>query len=101
MAARNCGIVGRERRALDEHGLVGLVGVGVLDDPLGAAGVADAGLLLRELLVPTLPPTKKARTTNAIQPKTAILRCRALQRPTRAAMLRFGLDIDLSSGCGE
>ena len=38
--------------------------------------------------MPTLPPIMKARTTKAIQPRMAVLRCLALQRPARAAMLR-------------
>jgi len=39
------------------------------------------------VLVPTDPPMKTARITNASQPKIAFLRCCALQRPARAAML--------------
>ena len=35
--------------------------------------------------VPIIPPPTVARTTNAIQPRIAILRCCALQRPARAA----------------
>src|SRR3954447_12746536 len=50
--------------------------------------------------VPTLPPKKKARITNATQPTTAVLRWRALQRPTDAARLRFGLDMNVSIGGG-
>src|SRR3954447_18149948 len=40
------------------------------------------------VFVPMAPPTTNAMTTNAIQPRIAVLRCRALQRPARAAMLR-------------
>src|ERR687886_1315948 len=38
------------------------------------------------VFVPRLPPIMKAAITNASQPKMAILRWRALQRPARAAM---------------
>src|SRR3954453_11207207 len=34
---------------------------------------------------PTLPPIRVASTTNAIQPRMAVFRCVALQRPARAA----------------
>ena len=37
---------------------------------------------------PTLPPSTAARTTNAIQPRMAVLRCCALHRPARAARFR-------------
>src|SRR3954468_22462200 len=37
---------------------------------------------------PTLPPRTMARTTNRIQPRMAVRRCSALQRPARAARLR-------------
>jgi len=43
-------------------------------------------------LVPTRPPSTKATATKASQPKIAILRWRALQRPIRAARL-FDLPI--------
>src|SRR5688572_869996 len=52
-----------------------------LDSPLP---IADGS----RFFWPTLPPTTVARTTNRIQPMTAVLRCVALHRPTRAAKLR-------------
>ena len=39
-------------------------------------------------LVPTAPPMTNATMTNASQPKMAVLRCCALQRPARAARFR-------------
>ena len=51
-----------------------------------ALGVAVAGWAASvEWFVPTLPATTVARTTKRIQPRIADLRCRALQRPARAA----------------
>ena len=52
-------------------------------------------------LVPIAPPITTAATTNASQPKIAVLRWRALQRPMRAAMLllRFRGDMGISR-CG-
>src|SRR6185312_11285002 len=53
--------------------------------------------------MPTAPPIAKAATTNASQPKIAVFRCFALQRPIRAAMLvlRFKGDMRclLQGGC--
>jgi hypothetical protein len=45
--------------------------------------------------VPTMLPMRRAATTNASQPKTAVFQWLALQRPMRAAMLfeRFRGDI--------
>ena len=52
-------------------------------------------------LVPSAPPSTTAATTNASQPKIAVLRWRALQRPIRAAtlVLRFMGDMRVSP-CG-
>jgi hypothetical protein len=36
-----------------------------------------------------MPPIRKAATTNATQPNTAVFQCRALQPPTLAARFRF------------
>ncbi len=51
---------------------------------------------------PTAPPMTNEATTNASQPKMAVLRWRALQRPIRAAMfvLRFRGDIAFGSLAG-
>ena len=46
------------------------------------------------VLVPTEPPMKTARITNASQPKIAFFRCCALHRPARAARLSVLLVLD-------
>jgi hypothetical protein len=52
-----------------------------LDSPLPIAETS-------RLFCPTLPLITVARTTKRIQPRIAVLRCEALQRPARAARLR-------------
>ena len=47
-------------------------------------------------LVPIAPPITTAATTNASQPKIAVFRWRALQRPIRAAMLVLGFKGDIA-----
>ena len=41
------------------------------------------------VFMPTMPPIPNATTTNASQPNVAVFQWVALQRPMRAAMLRF------------
>src|SRR5690242_16130566 len=41
------------------------------------------------LVVPTAPPRANATTVKASQPKMAVFRCAALQRPIRAARLEW------------
>src|SRR3954466_2700461 len=43
------------------------------------------------VLVPITLPIANAITTKASHPKTAVLRCRALQWPARAARVLFGI----------
>ena len=45
------------------------------------------------LFVPTMPPMPKATTTRASQPNVAVFQWFALQRPIRAARLRFFVSV--------
>ena len=88
-------------RGRSELGAASRAGSTRLQQHLLAAGLAEAGACstarsaardeplpisasLSEF-VPIMPPPTVATTTNAIQPRIAILRCCALQRPARAA----------------
>ena len=81
----------RDRRlALDEHLLAGLLGEARgLDEHVAALGLAVARRRLRRgRSGRSGHRATVARTTNTIQPRMAVLRCWALQRPARAARFR-------------
>src|SRR4051794_23333611 len=61
------------------------------DSPLPVSSSAS-------VFVPIAPPRTNAMTTNASQPKMAVLRWRALQWPARAARFLLGLPADSRSG---
>ena len=48
------------------------------------------GASASSVFMPTMPPIPNETTTKASQPNVAVFQCVALQRPMRAAMLRFG-----------
>src|SRR3954454_2824142 len=66
----------------------------VREDPLPVSSYAS-------VLVPVTLPIANAITTKASHPKTAVLRCRALQWPARAARVLFGIPGLLERGSGS
>ena len=86
--------------ALDQDALAVLLGEMVGDRLVGAARFTDAVLLSDSVFVPTEPPMKTARITNASQPKIAFFLCCALQRPARAARF-FGVPGSYAAACAS
>ena len=60
---------------------------GLLQDLVGTVSLADVRIRLVDLLRPDRAADNDGDDTRAIQPKTAVFQCLALQRPIRAAML--------------
>ena len=95
-------IVGLDRAlALDEHALAdssGKPASSTIMAPRLESPLPDAESF--SWFCPTLPPIRVARTTNAIQPRMAVFRCVALQRPARAARF-LGCKFVVSGGRGR
>ena len=83
-------IVERDRPpALDEHLLAGVVRESGRDDLVGAAAFAAAEILVTLMRDTGGRASTTAAMTKASQPRIAVLRWPALQRPARAARLRW------------